>query len=236
MTDFNHHTTVDSQQMGIYAAVPQGEGPFPAVVVIQHAWGVDEFTRTMADRLAEAGFAAAAPQLYHRLAQEGNGLEMMKQLRDVEVIADVDATVDWLGGQPTVDGDRIGIIGFCMGGRVSYLMAAANPKIKASVVYYGGNIQKAWGEDVPTPFERSGEIHAPILFHFGVDDANPSPQDMALYDTELTRLGKVHEFHSYPNAGHAFMDFTNPDRHREAAARLSWPRTLGFLNRYLEQR
>jgi len=233
MSDFNHHTNVDNQPMGIYAAFPQGEGPFPAVVVIQHAWGVDEFTRTMADRLAAAGLVAAAPQLYHRLAEQGSGLEMMKQLRDAEVIADVDATVDWLGRQVPVDAERVGIVGFCMGGRVSYLMAAANPKVKASVVYYGGNIQKAWGEGVPTPFERSEDIDAPVLFHFGAEDGNPSPQDMELYDSELTRLGKVHEFHSYPGAGHGFMDFTNPDRHHESAARLSWPRTLGFFNRYL---
>jgi len=233
MAVYTHEITVDSQPMGLYTAFPPSQGSSPAVVVIQHAWGVDEFTRTMVDRLAEAGYVAAAPQLYHRLTQEANGLEMMKQLRDTQVIADVDATIDWLAEQSQVDGDRIGIIGFCMGGRVSYLMAAANPLIKASVVYYGGNIQKPWGEGGATPFERSEEIAAPILFHFGAEDGNPSPQDMELYDSELTRLGKVHEFHAYPGAGHAFMDFSNPDRHRESAARLSWPRTLGFFERYL---
>lgn len=230
---FNHHTKVGGQEMGLYVANPQGEGPFPAIVVIQHAWGVDEFTRAMADQLAQAGYVAAAPQLYHRIPEEGNGLEMMQQLRDVEVVADVQATVDWLEQRSEVDNERMGIIGFCMGGRVSYLMAAAEPRFKAAVVYYGGNIQKAWGEGGPTPYECSEDIRSPILFHFGAQDQNPSPEDMERYDTELTRLGKVHEFHSYPDAGHAFMDFTNADRHREAAARLSWPRTLGFLARYL---
>ena len=121
---------VGGQEMTLYLSTPDGPGPFAGVVVIHHAGGVDTFTRTMADRLAAAGFAAAAPNLFHRLSDD---LERkMPHLRDPEVIADVNATVDFLRQHPGVYGEQLGITGFCMGGRVVYLMAAANPHFKAA--------------------------------------------------------------------------------------------------------
>jgi len=136
-----------------------------------------------------------------------------------------------LRGHRSVDAERLGIIGFCMGGRVSYLMAAANPHLKAAVAYYGGNIMVPWGEG-PAPFERTGEIHCPLLGFFGEDDANPSPADMRKLDTELTKHGKEHEFHSYPGAGHAFMN-RRGERYRADADRASWPKTLAFFAKHL---
>jgi carboxymethylenebutenolidase len=118
-----------------------------------------------------------------------------------------------------------------MGGRVSYLMAAANPYLKAAVAYYGGNIMVPWGEG-PAPFERTGEIHCPLLGLFGEDDANPSPADMRKLDAELTKQGKAHEFHSYPGAGHAFMN-RRGERYRADADRDSWPKTLAFFAKHL---
>lgn len=233
MSEFTHQTQVGTETMGLYARFPDAQGAVPGMVVIQHAPGVDEFIRTMVDRLADAGYAAVAPQLYHRLTEQGPPLEMMKKLRDTQVIADVNATVDWLRAQPAVDPARIGIIGFCMGGRVSYMMAAVNPHLKAAVVYYGGNIMLPWGDDVPAPFARTADIRSPILFHFGAEDTNPSPDDMQRLDAELIRHGKHHEFYSYPGAGHAFMNFSMPERYREGSSRVSWPRTLGFLARCL---
>lgn len=235
MAVFTETIEADGGQMGLYVAAPEGPGPFPGIVVIQHAFGVDEFIRTMANRLAEAGYAAVAPNLYHRQLQELPAMERMKLLRDREVIADVDATVEHMGRTPAMDDERLGIIGFCMGGRVAYLMAAANPHFKACVVYYGGNIMQPWGEGVPAPFERTAEIHCPLMFHFGEEDRNPSPDDMRRLGDELTRYGKLHEFYSYPGAGHAFMAFTNPERYRQAAAEASWPRTLDFFGRHLRR-
>ncbi len=235
MAPFTEMIGEDGGQMGLYVAMPGGAGPFPGVVVIQHAFGVDEFIRAMAERLAEAGYAAAAPDLYHRQLQELPGMERMKLLRDREVIADVDAAVAHLGGMPVVDQERLGIIGFCMGGRVAYLMASANPAFKACVVYYGGNIMQPWGDGVPAPFERTAEIHCPLMFHFGAEDRNPSPDDMHRLDEELSRHGKPHEFYTYAGAGHAFMAFTNPDRYRQGAAEASWPRTLDFFGRHLRR-
>jgi len=224
---------VGAQTMALHAAWPEGGGPFPAIVVIQHAPGVDTFLHAMVERLAQAGYYAAAPDLYHRLDARLDGMQKMKLLQDREVEADVNATVEWLRAHPAVNRERLGVIGFCMGGRVVYLAAAANPHFRAAVIYYGGNIMVPWGEGVVAPFARTREIHCPVLFHFGAEDTNPSPADMRRLDAELTRHGKPHEFHAYPDAGHAFMNFTNAERYRESATSSSWPRTLEFLARHL---
>ncbi len=226
---------VNGQGMGCYTVVPEGEGPFPGIVVIQHAPGNDEFLHSIVRRLAEAGFAASAPDLYHRQDPHAGGmLDKMNLLKDREVVADVNATADFLSAHPLVSAERLGITGFCMGGRVVYLMAAANPVFRAAVAYYGGNTMVPWGDDVATPYERTGEISCPLMFHFGADDTNPSPEDMEKLEGELTRLGKPHEFHVYAGAGHAFMNFSNAERYREDASNTSWPRTLEFFDRYLK--
>lgn len=236
MPTFNTKVKVNGNDMALYGNRPEGDSGFPGIVVIQHAPGVDEFIHNMVNRLADAGYCAVAPDLYHRIEQPGlEPLQKMKMLKDQEVISDVNATVEYLRKAPEVDSDSLGITGFCMGGRVVYLMSAVNPHFKAAVVYYGGNIKQAWGEGVASPFEHTKEINCPLLFHFGEDDTNPSLQDRQAYDEELTRYNKVHEFYSYPNAGHAFMNFTSAERYREAAANDSWPRTLAFFERYLRK-
>lgn len=219
--------------MAAHSAWPGAQEPRAAVVVIQHAPGIDAFLHSIADRLAQAGYVAVAPDLYHRVDARQDGLAKMKLLKDRELEADLAATVDWLRGHSLVAGDRLGVTGFCMGGRVAYLAAAAIPAFKAAVAYYGGNIMVPWGEGAVAPIARSAQIHCPFLFHFGADDTNPSPEDMRKIDAELTRHGKLHEFHVYENAGHAFMNFTNAERYREAATNKSWPRTLEFLARHL---
>ena len=224
----------DGSTMRMHVSVPEGSGPFPALVVAQHQGGVDEFIESMTRRLADAGYVAAAPELYHRdgpqCADDPKTRSM--RLRDRNVITDMNAAVSFLKSHDAVAPARVGIIGFCMGGRVVYLMAAANPELKAAVAYYGGNIFRAWGRDTPSPFERTAEIHCPLLGHFGVDDKNPSPEDMQKLDAELGKFNKSHEFYSYENAGHAFMDHTK-ESYRRHAEETSWPRTLDFLKRHL---
>jgi len=230
---FTHTTKVAQRGMALHVGQPAGAGRSAAIAVIMHAPGVETFIHSIVERLGVAGYVSAAPDLYHRQEGSGEPLERMARLKDVDVIQDVTATVDFLCALPAVDPERIGILGFCMGGRVAYMMTAAEKRLKAAVVYYGGNIMKPWGEGVATPFARTAEIGCPILFHFGEEDTNPSPADRVTLDKELTRLGKAHEFFSYPKAGHAFMNFTNPELYREAASGTSWPRTIEFLAAHL---
>lgn len=225
---------VDGEPMRCYVTVPEGSGPFPAVIVIQHAGGVDAFVQTMTDRIAEAGFVGVAPDLYHREdpSSADDPMTCMSRLRDKTIVADVNAAIEHAKALPEVSAERIGITGFCMGGRVAYLMATKRPDLKAAVVFYGGNIFVPWGEG-PSPFEGTAEIACPILGLFGEDDPNPSPSDVARLDAELTRLGKPHEFYSYAGAGHAFMNEGRPS-YRPDAARDAWRRCIAWFDRYLK--
>ncbi len=226
-------TKVDGSDMRLYMSVPDGRGPVPAVVVIQHQWGVDEFIEEMTERIASAGYIGIAPDLYHRDGPDcqDDGPTRRARLRDVNIINDVNATVDFLKGLSQVNSNRLGIVGFCLGGRVAYLMAAANPSFKAAASYYGGSIMVPWGEG-PSPFERTSEIHCPLIGLFGEIDPNPTPEDMRKLDAELTRYGKVHEFYSYAGANHAFMN-RRGDRYHAHADQDSWPKTLAFFAKYL---
>jgi carboxymethylenebutenolidase len=221
--------------MRCFVAVPE-ETPAAAVVVIQHAGGVDQFVQTMTRRLGEAGFVAIAPDLYHRDDPNSSDdpLTRMSRLRDKNIIEDVGAAVAHVRSLPEAAGQRTGITGFCMGGRVTYLMAGAMPDaFSAGVVFYGGNIMVPWGQGDP-PFALTGRIEAPLLGLFGEDDGNPNPADVAKIDAELSRLGKTHEFHSYKGAGHAFMNEGRPS-HREDAANDAWARCIGWFEKYLGQ-
>ena len=230
-----HQTTSDGSLMRMYISAPQDAAPVPALVVMQHQGGVDEFVQRTTERLAVAGFAAAAPDLYHRDGPDCKDdiVTRRSRLSDRRIINDIAAVVAFLQNDGNVDPNRIGIIGFCMGGRLAYLGAAANPAFKACVAYYPGNTFRAWGRDLPSPFERTRDIRCPVQGHFGASDGNPSPADMAQLDQELNKHGKIHEFHSYENAGHAFLDFTK-ESYRKDADETSWPRTLDFLSRHLK--
>lgn len=227
--------TVDGSTMRCFLALPE-HTPAGAIVVAQHAGGVDGFIREMTRRFAVAGFVTIAPELYHRQTSANpqtmdDAMTMMSRLRDDEIERDCNAAIAHLQSMAEVRGDRIGVTGFCMGGRVAYLMATRSADVKATVVFWGGNIMTAWGEG-RAPFEDTAKITAPILGIFGEDDGNPSPADVAKLDAELTRLRKAHEFHSYTGAGHAFMNEGRPSFRAEASAD-AWAKATAFFGQHL---
>jgi len=210
-------------------------GRSPVVIVAQHAGGVDDFICGMCDRFAEAGFVAVAPDLYHREepGSTDDPMTRMGRLRDDQIVRDMDAGLAHAKTLAEVDGERLGVTGFCMGGRVAYLMAASSSAFSAAIVFWGGNIMNAWG-DGPAPFELTDRISCPVLGIFGEDDPNPNPADVARIDAEMTRFGKAHEFHSYPGAGHAFMNERRPSYRPEADAD-AWRRSVEWFDRYLKR-
>jgi carboxymethylenebutenolidase len=227
--------TVDGSEMRCFVAVADAT-PAGAILVAQHAGGVDGFIREMTRRFADAGFVAIAPELYHRNMSASpqsmdDAMTMMGRLRDDEVERDCNAAIAHVKSMPEVRGDRIGSTGFCMGGRVAYLMATRSAELKAAVVFWGGSIMREWG-DGRAPFEDTDKITAPILGIFGEDDGNPSPADVAKLDAELTRLGKAHEFHSYAGAGHAFMNEGRPSYRPQASAD-AWEKATAFFGKHL---
>ena len=134
----------DNSTMRMHVSIPKGSGPFPAVVVIQHQGGVDEFVQNITRRLAESGYVAAAPDLYHRDGPECTDdiVTRRTRLRDRTIINDVNATAAFLQQQDSVDGNRLAIIGFCMGGRIAYLWPPPTLRSKprwrtTAATYYG---------------------------------------------------------------------------------------------------
>ena len=234
------HLHVDGNSMNIYCGVPDsnnhGDGPFPAIIVAQAAGGVDEFIQNIVDRLSEDGYVALAPDLYHRTTAEMEqytGKTRRQLLVDPEIVRDINTTVQHLQQNTIVDDNKIGITGFCMGGRVTWLAAVSNPHFKAAVPFYGGFIFDRWGNIISSPFELSHQLNCPMMFHFGSIDPTPSLSDMEIFDEELTRLDKHHQFFEYPDADHRFMDYTF-DNFQAEAANLSWTRTLDFFKVHLK--
>ena len=221
--------TVAGEAMEVYVDKPAGAGPHPAMVVAHHRGALDAFTKKFVEDLAAAGYAAAAPVLYHRRPAGEDSMESLKNLDDAEIIADLTATIAYLGELASVRSDEIGIVGHCMGGRVSFLGAASIPSIAACGIFYGGNTMKGWGAGNPPPIELSGSINCPVIGFFGNDDENPSPEDVARIDEEFTEQGIAHTFHAYDGAGHAFQNFLNEAGYREEATKDSQAKLLAFL-------
>lgn len=221
-------------EMRCYVSTP-ATTPAPGVVVAQHAGGVDDFVRGMCDRFADAGFVAVAPDLYHREEPDSKDDPMtrMSRLRDQTIITDMTAGAELARSLDEVGEEKLGVTGFCMGGRVAYLMAAASGAFSASIVFWGGSIMAPWG-DGDAPFDITNRINCPVLGLFGEDDPNPNPADVAKIDAEMTRLHKAHEFHSYPGAGHAFMNEARPSYRPEASAD-AWKQAVDWFKRYLKR-
>lgn len=224
---------VDGSKMPLYASVPESGGPVPGIVVVHGQSGLESFIKDTTHMLALQGYVAVAPNLYHRDGPDckDDNPTRKARLRDSGIIADVQGAIGFLRNHSRVNGGKLGIVGFCMGGRIVYLMSAASKDLNAGVMFYGSGTMVPFGEG-PTPFDRTSEISCPIQGHFGAQDKNPSPEDMRKLDAELNKYGKAHEFHAYSGAAHAFVN-TGSNNYRPHAAALSWPKATEFFSRHL---
>ncbi|HJQ83351.1 MAG TPA: dienelactone hydrolase family protein [Candidatus Binatia bacterium] len=217
--------------MPIYVARQAGTARAPAVLVIQEAFGLNGHIEDVTRRIAAEGYIAVAPDLYWR---GGKGrtvgydelpaaIGLMQSLKDPEIVSDVGAAVAWLERQSTVRADRIGITGFCMGGRVSFLAACELPdKIKASAPFYGGGI----------PVDKTAKLRCPVLAFFGEKDAFIPLDSVEQLKAEAKKHGKQVEVVVYPGADHGF--FCNERAsYQKAAAEDAWSRLKAFLARHL---
>ena len=226
-------TTVDNSEMPLYLSLPESGAPVPGIVVVHGRSGLEDFIKDTTHMLALQGYAAVAPNLYHRDGPDCKDDNTVRKarLRDPSIIRDIEGAIGFLKNHGRVNASRIGIVGFCMGGRLVYLMAAASKELSAGVMFYGSSTMEPFGEG-PSPYDRTNEISCPIQGHIGADDENPSPADMKKLDEALTKFGKTHEFHSYAGAAHAFTN-SGSRNYRPHAAALSWPKAMEFFARHL---
>lgn len=233
-----HIVTVNGSDMEVWVARPEGAGPFPALILAIHApanVGIenDPFTLDLLDRYAAQGYVCAAPFIFHWWPKEEPMDTKRAGLRDDRLVKDMNAAFALLDGMDVVDGDRIGILGHCMGGRIAWLAACHNDRLKALVVLYGGRIKAGSGEGGPAPIDLAANIPCPVLGLFGNDDQNPSPADVDDYEAALTAAGIDYTFHRYDGTNHAFQDFSRPERYNAASSDDAWEKIRVFLARHL---
>ena len=210
---------------GGYLAVPE-QGSGPGVIVIQEWWGLVDHIKDVCDRFAGEGFVALAPDLYHGKAtkspDEAGKLMMAMRIDGAE--RDLSAAVDYLETQDSTTSDKVGVVGFCMGGALALYTATKNPKVGACVMFYGGHPKVK--PDLPN-------LHAPVLSISGDKDRSVTPDVVHNLERQLKDLGKQIEVKIYKDADHAFFNDTRPQVYKAEAAADAWQRTIAFLRQHL---
>jgi carboxymethylenebutenolidase len=207
---------------------PAGSGPFPGIVVIHEWWGLNDWVKEQASKLADQGYAALAVDLYRgKVADNPNTAhELMRGVPEDRAARDLHAAVEFLKSQPNVKKDRIGSIGWCMGGGYSLNVALAEPTLTAAVINYGHLATD------PTALHK---INAAILGNFGGQDQGIPPEDVKKFEEALKKDGKSADIKIYPDAGHAFENPNNKGGYRADDATDAWQRTVKFLNETLKK-
>jgi carboxymethylenebutenolidase len=210
---------------GAFVAWPVGKGTAPAVIVIHEWWGLNEQIREVARRLARQGYVAIVPDLYHgKVADDPELAHTLSRGLDEELaLVDLDGALLWLRAERRTAKSKAGVVGFCMGGRLSELFALHEPGMAAAVMFYGrpeANPQKL------------AALRVPLQGHFGAEDQGITPETVVAFRTALKSAGKNAEVFVYAGAGHAFMNEGRKSYHAESA-RQAWSRTLAFFQKHL---
>jgi carboxymethylenebutenolidase len=215
------------ETLSAYLAVPDSGGPHPALVVIHEWWGLNDWVKEQAQKFAQQGYMALAVDLYKgRVAYDPNlAYELSRGLPQNQAMRDLRAAFDYLASRPDVRHDKIGSVGWCMGGGFSLLLAVHEPKLAACVVNYGS---------MPTDKDEIQRIQAPVLGNFGAEDRSIPPSAVEAFEGAMKAAQKSIDVKIYDGAGHAFENPNNKLGYREAAANDAWARTLAFLSRTLK--
>ena len=207
---------------------PAGKGPFPAVLVIQEWWGLNDWVKDQARALAKEGYVALAVDLYRGkvATQQEDAHQLMMGAPADRIDRDLRAAFALLSARADVRKDRIGAIGWCMGGRFALALATEIPSLAAAVAYYGAP---------PTEPAAIAAIKAPVLGNYGGDDKGPSPDQVKAFEAAMKKAGKTIDVKIYEGAGHAFANVNNPwGGYRKEAAEDAWARTKAFLAKHLK--
>jgi carboxymethylenebutenolidase len=205
---------------------PQGKGPFPALVVIHEWWGLNDWVKEQASKLADQGYVALAIDLYRgKVATTSDEAhQIMRGVPSDRANRDLLAASAYLRSLKNVNPTLVGDIGWCMGGGYALDLAIADPKLKVAVINYG---------HLATDDASLKKINAAILGIFGGQDKGITPADVNKFESQMKALGRTVEIHSFPNAGHAFEN-PNDQRYRADDAAEAWKLTVAFLAKCLK--
>ena len=230
---------IHGSPMPVLIFEPSSPGPHPALVIAQHlpvahaGLELDPFQIKTGERYADAGYICAMPFLFHWWPADVDIDVKRREFRDDWTVADLHATFNFLVAHADVDESRVGLVGHCWGGRVTWLGACHEPRLRAAALFYGGRVKLPFADEGPAPITLATQIQCPVLGIFGNEDAGPSPQDVDDYQAALKAAGVEHEFHRYDGAGHGFQDFTNQERYREQQSEDAWSKALAFFEQTL---
>jgi carboxymethylenebutenolidase len=221
-----------------YRAMPDQGGPFPTILVVQEIFGVHEHIKDICRRFAKLGYFAVAPELFHRqgdVSKTKNIKEIIakvvSKVPDAQVMADLDATVAWAKKTGKADTAKLGITGFCWGGRIVWLYAAHNPKLKAGVAWYGRIVGKTDELHPKNPIDLVGDLKAPVLGLYGEADTGIPKATVEQMRKALKDAGKPGEIVLYPDTPHAFFADYRPSYRKESAAD-GWKRLRAWFKKY----
>jgi carboxymethylenebutenolidase len=207
---------------------PEGKGPFPGILVIHEWWGLNDWVKEQAAKLADQGYVALAIDLYRGKVATTPELahEIMRGVPDDRAKRDLHAAFEFLKSQPNVRKDRTAAIGWCMGGGYSLDVALQEPTLTADVINYG---------HLATDPQSLNKIHAAILGNFGGKDQGITPDDVNKFAQTMKEQGKMVDIKIYPEAGHGFENPNNKSGFRAQDAADAWTRTVNFLATILKK-
>jgi carboxymethylenebutenolidase len=238
--------SLDKDLSGYYVT-PIGVHPltkprFPAVIVIMEAFGLNDYVKGVCDRLAQAGYAALAPDFYQGVSfgydNMVGAIGKLKTMKDSIAMAQFGKGLAFLAQQPNVKADGVGVVGFCMGGRFTFLASAEYAaKVKAGVAYYGGGIAspdgKADGLGRPDLLSKVAQIKAPLMFVYGTEDQLIAADEHQRIALAMSKAKKSYSINVFAQAGHGF-DSDRRDSYYAPAAEEAWEMTLRFFDRHLK--
>lgn len=210
-----------------YLVLPDSAGPHPALVVIHEWWGLNDWVKEQAQKFADQGYAALAVDLYRgKVATDpGTAHELMRGLPQDRAIRDMKAAFAYLASRPEVNKNKIGSVGWCMGGGLSLQLAIHEPKLAACAMNYGS---------MPTVAADIARIKAPILGNFGAEDQGITPDDVHAFERAMKALHKSADMKIYDGAGHAFENPNNKGGNRPESAADAWSRMVEFFGKTLK--
>ncbi|MBF6568994.1 MAG: dienelactone hydrolase family protein [Candidatus Binataceae bacterium] len=226
-----------SEKMPCHIARPASGGPYPGLVVVMEAFGLNQNIKDLTDRFAAEGFVAISPNLYFRqpdnvvpYTELPRAISLMSKLEDEQVVADMRASIDYLKSMKEVK-PSIGTTGFCMGGRVAFLAACRIPEVKASAPFYGGGMATAH-PGAKAPIDYAGTLKAKVTAFFGGKDPYIPLTEVDKFRDALKKSGKDPEVVLYADADHGFMCDDRPSYHPEAA-KDAWSKVIPFFKHQL---